>query len=115
MNIVNLTPHTINIYDLDCNPLLNVAPSGLVARIAESKEDYSYIEANKTAIPTAKIVLSDEVVGLPQEISDDTIYIVSLVTYLQISPRRSDVYIIGEAIRNEKGQTIGCIGLAQME
>lgn len=114
MNIVNLTQHPINIFDNDCNPLLVVEPSGTLARVDSKSQNAGFIEANKTAIPLSLVNFSEKVVGLPQEISNNTAYIVSLITYLQITPRRSDVYIIGEAIRNEKGHTIGCIGLSQM-
>mgnify|MGYP000126720839 FL=1 len=101
MNIVNLTPHTLNIHT-DKN-VLNIEPSGDIARVSASTE----YEGEVAGIPVYRTVYG-EVQGLPDAI-EGTIFVVSGMTQAQTN--RADVYAPGELIRDNKGNPIGCKGL----
>ena len=123
MNVVNLTPHAINLYedDLSGSELLAVVePSGKVARCKVEKVEtgeISYINGknsrttnNMSGVKLYKTVFG-EVADLPDPV-EGTIYIVSMLVR-QAVPHRDDLYSPGELIRNEAGQPIGCYGLTR--
>jgi hypothetical protein len=92
MNIINLTPHALNLVSPD-GTNTTVPPSGTVARV--------------TATPGAL----ETIPGIPVPIArPDTFYIVSAMVGARVS--RSDVFTPGTGpsdnpIRNEKGQIVG--------
>lgn len=104
MNIVNLTPHEINIFNADKEHVLSVLSSG-VARCATIKNEVG----NVAGVPLFETTYG-EVTGLPGQSED--IIIVSLLVR-QAVPNRSDLFSPGELLRNEAGQPIGCIGLSR--
>lgn len=106
MQIINLTPHTINIHDTDQKHVLTVESNGL-ARCDVAKTQIG----NAGNIPLFETKFGD-VTGLPDEQADDTIFIVSLLVR-QAVPNRKDVFSPGELLRNEDGQPIGCVGLSR--
>ena len=107
MNIVNLTPHALNILKKN-GQLRTVEPSGSVVRLKEETEDHGFLDDIEV---TAKYYSSIQ--GLP-EMQEDTIYVVSGIagtTIWELLPERKDVFIPGPALRNEDGKHIGCKGL----
>lgn len=102
MNIVNLTPHTLNIHTNNGN-IIDVAPSGIIARVVTGREELE---------PIAGISVSrasfGAIEGLPEP-ADDTIYVVSGMVLARTN--RQDVFSPGELIRDEKERVIGCLGL----
>ncbi len=106
--ILNLTPHTINIFDTDGKTQLYEMPSSGIARCKTEKKQIADIKG---------IAIFDisygEVEGVPPvNPGSGTGYIVSFLVR-QALPERNDLYSPGELIRNEKGQPIGCIGLTK--
>jgi hypothetical protein len=104
MTIINLTPHTINIERAD-GTLIEVAPSGTVARCAETR-------AERPAIEGVGVTLAQfgEVEGLPAP-QLGKIFVVSALVLAQV-PHRADVFAPGPAVRDEQGRIIGCVGLS---
>lgn len=109
MNIVNLTPHELNIH---VGEEIRVIPSSGVARanetVTSSDKDVDGIALN--------LVSYGEVVNLPEE-TENVIYVVSVLTALSLRAtgvNRNDVYFVGELVRNEKGMVIGCKSLQRL-
>lgn len=107
MKLVNLTPHDLIIVMPD-GKNMTIPASGSVARIACETHD-----TGKTinGIPVTHTTYTDPM-GLPQP-EKDTIYIVSLMVAERV-PERADVMIVNEAVRNDRGQIIGCRSLAHV-
>lgn len=95
MNIINLTPHAINIINGDTTTKID--PSGTVA----------------TDNPMLYTQQYGDVQDLPAP-QDNTIYIVSALVLARV-PDRTDVYapLTAQAIRNDAGQIIGVPGLVR--
>ena len=104
MQIVNLTPHTINIHSN--GNVTNVAPSGNIARVSTKYQHSSTV----SDINIYNCVYGD-VDDLPDSQSN-TIFIVSGLVKSAV-PERVDVMSPGELIRDDNGKPIGCNGLRQ--
>lgn len=103
-NIINLTPHTLNIHTN--GEILNIVASGSVARVAaeyikEDDSDYGVDLFN---------CVYGEVTGLPPYRPGNTLYVVSGLVKSAV-PERHDVVSPGELIRDDHGKPIGCRGL----
>lgn len=107
MKVVNLTPHTINVWN-DTEKVMDLLPSGQIARVQTVPELVDTIDHIPTYIDSV-----GEVEGLPEPVID-TIYVVSAMVRLSV-PERTDVYSPGELKRNEAGQPVGCLGLKRNE
>lgn len=109
IELVNLTPHDVNIIIED--KTLTIATSGTIARCEVTREKTQEIKAEDFQIPINKTVFG-EVENLPKP-QENTLYIVSSLV-AQAVPNRSDVVIPDDTVRNDKGQIIGCRGLAHI-
>ena len=111
-NIVNLTPHTINIYG-DEGWIINVSATGSLARVAEVRESAPPVQIGTDVsglyIPVSRATYG-EVTGLPEP-DGETIYIVSAQVAQQCAGRQ-DVFYPGPAIRDDAGRQVGCHGLS---
>ena len=107
MQIINLTPHSINFLDADNRPVLTVEPSGTVARAKQTRTLCGHI----AGIPMNQCAYG-QVQGLPEP-AKETIYVVSSIT-AQACPEREDVYIVDDSVRNEDGRIIGVRALAHI-
>jgi hypothetical protein len=105
MNIVNLTPHNINIHNEDGEQVMVIGPSGSIAKIAIERKKVKTI----LGFPVFNSTPSGPE-GLPPE-KPDTIYIVSGMFRSHV--QRPDLYQPGELLRDGEGQPIGCTGLSQ--
>ena len=112
IKIVNLTPHEIS-FVFENGSMFKVAPSGVVARVANSSEEVGQICVSKfdLRIPIKKTVYG-EVEGLPAP-AKGVIYIVSSLVAQRV-PSRSDVFIPNESVRDENGRIIGCRSLGHI-
>jgi hypothetical protein len=110
MNIINLTPHKLNIHNEDGDLVATVEPSGQVAR-CEVKRTRQPDFRGTPGVPLFQTEYG-AVVDLPAETSLDSIYVVSGMTRAAV-PDRVDVYQPGELLRNEQGQVVGCVGLSR--
>ena len=112
MNIVNLTPHALNLMpEGPDGPTVTIPPSGIVARCTTSRVQVGTITVDNIAIPVNRTQFG-AVTGLPDP-QPDTIYIVSAVV-AQAVPDRSDVFIVDDAVRDEQGRIIGARALAHV-
>jgi len=104
--IMNLTPHALRIST--AGGVLEVPPSGTVARCAEQRES-----ALPLRIGGVEIVVSTAsfgaVEGLPAP-EEGTAYVVSALVLAAV-PDRADVFAPGPAVRDADGRIIGCLGL----
>jgi hypothetical protein len=108
MNIVNLTPHTLNILNADGSVRVDVPPSGLVARVSTSRVQTG--DVNGIPLFEARF---GEVSDLPAQ-EEGSIFVVSGLVAAHPSVRsREDVYSPGELVRDEGGKPIGCRGLSR--
>ena len=106
MNIVNLTPHTITLYNED-----GVAKNFESSGVARCNEE-SILDGYIGSVPVFKKVYG-EVYGLPEP-AYDTIYIVSYIVLRALNNERPDVYGVTETVRNEAGQIIGFRALSSL-
>ena len=104
--LVNLTPHTINLVTENGEEIA-VEPSGQLARVTTETVRYGYIGK----IPLTKTEYG-VVEGLPEP-NDNCIYIVSLAVASRV-PNRTDVMIPNESIRDDKGHVVGCKSLGHV-
>ncbi len=100
--IINLTPHPLAIH----TPagIIDVPPSGAVARCAEVRTDRPPIDG--IPVPAASY---GAVIGLPGPVPD-TIYVASALVLAAV-PDRADVFAPGPAVRDGEGKVVGCRGL----
>ena len=110
MKIVNLTPHALNFLDAENRVVLTVPSSG-VARAAQRRESIGTIDTDGVTLPVTRSVFG-AVEGLPAP-EAGTIYIVSAIT-AQAVPKREDVFIVDDSVRDENGRIIGVRGLAHV-
>jgi hypothetical protein len=109
----NLTPHVINIFNKNNEEVLNVQPSGLVARIETKKELRNTLENGvelyQTKVTGNAVVLdgNKNEYPFPDQV-DGAIIIVSGLFRSHFD--REDLYQPGELVRDESGRPIGCIG-----
>ncbi len=114
MKLVNLTPHEIYLMPEE-GKILSIPSSGTVARCEVRREKIGSLSVDGIDVPVNKTVFG-QVENLPEP-EEDIIYIVfSIVAQAvaQSAPDRTDVVIVDDAIRNEKGQIIEARALARI-
>jgi len=110
MNIVNLTPHALNLMPAGPDgPVVTIPPSGQVARCAVDRVQIYTVTVNGISIPVNKTQFGT-VSGLPDP-QPDTIYIVSALIAQAVS-NRPDVFMVDDAVRDDQGRIIGAKALA---
>jgi hypothetical protein len=110
ISFINLTPHTINV-ETERGRLI-IPSSGVIARAESTSKIVGTIPTeNIGGIKVVKTVYG-KVINLPEP-KVDTIYIVSALT-AQACREREDVFVPGEAVRDEDGRIIACKGLAHV-
>ena len=105
MNIINLTPHDVNLL-LEDDTI--VFKSKGIARVQQKEVLDEYFDR----VPIYKNKYG-EVEGLPEE-KDGVYYIVSFVVASALKDKRNDLLIVTKTERNEKGLSIGCYGFARL-
>ena len=114
INIVNLTPHPLTIFDGEGK--YSPVPSSGVVRVSQTVEQTGEV----AGIPVYETVLGSEIEGLPEPYDDGDevrVYVVSRIASAAIrgeSPDRSDVYFPGPAVRDAAGKIVGCNGLSRL-
>jgi hypothetical protein len=101
-NIINLTPHTINVVLEDRTIEI---PSSGVARCSQS----SQLVGEVNGIPLTATTFG-EVIDLPEP-TEDTLFIVSRLI-MSACPERNDLLCPNELVRDEEGKIIGCKSFA---
>lgn len=107
MKLINLTPHAINIVHDDGTPVINIPPSGQIARCAERFSALPPINVDGVEISFISGFYG-EAEGLPDP-QPDTLYIVSGLVLS--AAQRGDLVAPGPLKRDSDGKPIGCVGL----
>lgn len=102
--LINLTPHDVNIQNLD-GTFQTICRDGTVARVEMIS---SQIQRYPLACAQTTVVKS-KVIGLPEP-TFGVVWIVSAMVR-EACPDRKDLASPGELIRDEKGNPTGCKGL----
>lgn len=110
MNLVNLTPHPVIVYDANGDTLLLTIPSSGEARCAQVRELVGTCEYNGVEVPLYSTSFG-QVSGVPDP-QYDTLYIVSALTAQALLGQRDDLVIPDNMVRNSTGQVVGCRGFA---
>ena len=109
MNIINLTPHTLNIHSAGALVAV-VEPAGQVARCASTRTLTGVREG---------IEFFETVFGAPSPLPDaepDDIFVVSSLYLAGLRAAGLDdprVHVPGEAVRDADGKVVGCQGLSR--
>ena len=104
-NIVNLTPHSVNIV-CDNGNVITFKPSGTVARCSQK----TVVIGNINNIPLTRTTFGD-VVDLPDK-KTDTIFIVSRLVLNACKGIRDDLVVPNDLVRDEGGNIVGCKSFA---
>lgn len=110
-NVINLTPHTINLVSEDGTQLLSLESQG-VARVASTTEVVGYLQVGEVVVPQTHTTFG-EVEGLPEQ-APGIGYIVSnmiISALAQQGVHRGDLFTPGLQVRDEQGRVIGCRSL----
>lgn len=105
MQIINATPHDVNIVGENGQVVRTYAASGICPRCSVSREAVDEIDG----IRINRTVFGD-IVGLPEYV-EGTYYIVSAIV-ANAAKGRQDLLITDDAVRDDKGRVIGCKALA---
>lgn len=106
--IVNLTPHALTLHGLHGDGgVLNVPPSGQVARLAVTRQPLAPITVGGVTLPVNRPTLGD-ITGLPDARQGVVLVVSALVAE---AANRPDVMSPGELIRDADGVIIGARGL----
>lgn len=107
MNIINKTPHPINIVDADGNILRTYVKTDEPIRLAVTVEKDSMLP-DGTQITKTNF---GEAENLPY-FREDTCYIVSQLVKNAL-PNRGDLFVPAEVVRDKTGNIIGCKSLGK--
>ncbi len=103
--IKNLTPHTVTIVTTTGEQIIYM-PTGVIPRLSTKTIQVGAVDG----IPITSTVFG-EVQDMPEYVQDTYLIVSRMV--LAAMPRRSDLLVPNELVRNEKGQIIGCRSLAK--
>lgn len=109
-NIVNLTPHAINIVDEKTKAVIRTfPPGGPPARCQELRSPAEDLDG----VPFT-VVSYGEVFDLPPQ-DLKTRYIVSMLVAQTLGELREDLCFVGPLVRDDAGVIIGATGLARFD
>jgi len=104
MKIVNLTPHAINLRNLD-GELVTIAASGMIARCEEIRQEMAPLAGFAvTAITYGNVT------DLPEP-TEGVVYVVSRPVK-STAPHRTDLFCVGVQKRDQDGKVIEADGLS---
>lgn len=104
-NIINMTPHPVNILDDANNQIMVIPASGSLIRLKASTVDVGW-RVDDIKVTTTKF---GEPEGLP-DYKFGTFYIVSQLVKSAL-PNREDLLVPAEVQRDTNGNIIGCLSL----
>lgn len=104
--IINLTPHAVNIVDVDGKEIAKFAPIFPSARCTQTNTVVSMLGE----IPITETTFG-EIYDLPEE-DGETMYIVSRIV-LSAAKGRKDLLTPNQVVRDGDGNIVGCQSLAK--
>ncbi len=104
VEIINLTPHTVNIYTEDLQESA-IYPSQGIVRVSTKSKFIGILNGYTPLYQTEY----GKVEGLPEE-KEGVCYIVSMLVK-QAMPHRKDLLSPSQPVRDFQGKVIGCLGL----
>lgn len=107
VEVVNLTPHAVNVCAQDGEILVSYPPSGTLARCVKSEVKVGSL--NGMDIMSVQM---GEVFDLPEP-RENTVFIVSRITASAV-PERSDVLCTNGLVRDDEGRPIGCTSFSKV-
>jgi hypothetical protein len=117
MNIVNLTPHALCVRKADGSVLV-IEPSGTIARCAVTRV-LDFVDSGIEVFTTryGQIENLPDGIGyseIPLRESESILnaFVVSAIVLTALGGTRQDVFCPGEAIRDDAGRVVGCVGLS---
>jgi len=118
MQLVNLTPHAINL--ITDGGTITIPPSGQVLRAEETATVLWHLTIQEGEVPV-KVPVKRMEYGVPNFIPEqkpDTYYIVSALAAQALrrhQPERNDFLIVTDAVRDDQGRIVGARALARYE
>ena len=109
MRVINKTPHEIIVIKQGGNVIFPI--EGQPARVESKTVIVESIQCEQGAVPVVDVTFSGVTQNLPEK-QVGTIYIVSMIT-CQANPDRSDLYVVGDTVRDTSGRIIGTRALAR--
>lgn len=126
--IVNLTPHAINLYDMnDCEEVTQGTfktlvlkegavpkrcfPSEGVARVKQKKAIINHLAVDGLTVPVYGTTYSG-LEGLPEP-EKGTYYIVSAITAQAVKDQK-DLLIVDGTVRDSEGRIVGCTAFGRV-
>ena len=109
MALRNLTPHDLNVVDIDGVEILKISPDGEVPRVA--------MNASTTTMEIGGVEIALHAVdmgaleGLPER-EDEVHLVVSRLVY-EAAGQRGDLLVPGPPKRDGEGKVVGCYGLSR--
>jgi len=103
--LINLTGHTITIYD-EVGNQLTIPPEGDRLGVDSRQKEIGFVAKFPIQVPIIIINRQINQDDLPPKIPG-TAYIVSMVTAMAY-PERTEFLVPGEKVRDEHGRIIGC-------
>ncbi len=114
MEIVNLTPHAVNIVGDDKNVVATVEPSGVVARARQTDENIGEV-----VVDGQTVTLVESVFGEVEDLPEPTEEVAFIVSFITVSAARAhgrstaDLLTTSGPVRDAEGRIIGCRALAR--
>jgi hypothetical protein len=114
MQLINLTPHAINL--IVNGGTITIPPSGQVLRAEETATVQFHLTLPEGEVPVKKMEF-----GAPNFIPEqmpDTYYIVSALAAQALrrhQPDRNDFLIVADSVRDDQGRIVGARALARYE
>lgn len=113
MELVNLSPHKVDIVSTDGNVVLTIKSSG-EARAKQADQSAGEVEFGGIVIPVITTVFG-ETENLPEP-TEGVGYIVSVITVTAAKSCRrdtSDLYTVGQIVRDPDGNIVGARALVR--
>jgi hypothetical protein len=115
VNLVNCTPHPIRLLagEPGAERILDLPPSGAVARAAEQRQQVGTVEAGGVSLPVYEVSYGG-LEGLPEP-APGTVYLVSAIAARAAAGAgRQDCLVTADPVRDDQGRITGARALARV-
>ena len=113
--VLNLTPHSISIFDEKSNKTLTLPPSGVVARVSTQEEATGFVAVEGLPVPVVRKTFG-KISGLPED-GESCIVSGMVLEALKADPQGIDLTTVyapdtgASAVRDEQGRIQAVVGL----